>query len=206
MKLNTKLFDLTKWNTEMNPLERLALKLFNKSKAGYGAIKLTVEVAVVDKVSGERSQVKKKVCDVGTVQFMNLIAANVFASAQTSVCKDTGATATRSVPANSACTTIQVVAGTAGTTAAVTDYMLTTQSASTQGAQTAVIGTVNTSTGVMLITANMAAPGSTIVYKEIGIYLTANAFIFCVARDYNGSGWSVDTSHYLAVTYTLTPS
>ena len=185
-------------------LERLSNSFIGKAIL-HGAIKLKVEVAVVDYKTGERSQVWRKTCDVGTVQFMQCIAATIFATVQTTVVKDTGNTA-RTVASGAAFTVQQVVAGTAGTTAAVTDYQLTTQSASTQGAQTATIGTVNTSTGVMLITANMAAPASTIVYKEIGLYATAGTYVFCLARDYNGSGWSVDTSHYLAVTYTLTPS
>ena len=142
----------------------------------------------------------------GTVQLSQLMCANLFATTQTTVVKDTSNTA-RTVSANSATSVIQIVAGTAGTTAAVTDYQLNTQSASTQGAQTATVSAVNTSTDVFTLTANMAAPGSgSIVYKEVGIYLTCATYVFCVARDYNGGGWSVDTTHYLAVTYTVTIS
>jgi len=197
--------DLSKWNDEMSPTEKKLMELFERSKAGKGAIKLKVEVAVVDIKTGERSQIKEKLCDVGTVQLMQAICATIFASVQTGVVKDTDNTA-RTIASGADFTVQQVVAGTAGTTAAVTDYQLTTQSGGTQGAQTATIGVVNTSTGVVLITANMAAPASEITYKEIGLYVTAGTYVFCLARDYNGTGWVVDTSHYLAVTYTLTPS
>ena len=179
--------------------------LFKPFKKGNVHIKC--HVAVVDKETGEKSQVFEDDTHGGTVQLSNLICANILGAAQTSVCKDTGGTTTRSIPANSATSAWQIVAGTAGTTAAVTDYQLNTQQGSTQGAQTPTVNAVNTSTGVFTVTANMAAPGSgTIVYKEVGIYVTANGFVFCIARDYNGSGWSVDTTHYLAVTYTVTIS
>lgn len=197
--------NLSKWDTEMTAEEKALALLFEASQAGKGSIKVQVEVAVVDKVTGQRTQVKKKLCDVGTVQFMQAIAAKVFASVQTNVVKNTSNT-TQTIAANEDTSLVQVVAGTAGTTAAVTDYQINTQSGGGQGAQTATIGTVNTGTGVLQITANMAAPASEITYKEIGIYITSNTQVFCLARDYNGTGWVVDTSHYLAVTYTLTPS
>lgn len=196
---------LCKWEDEMTPHELALLDLFNKVNAGKGALKLMVEVAVVDKITGLRSQVKRKMCDVGTVQFMQLIAGTVFNTTQSNVIKDTTNT-TRTHTAGDNITAVNVVAGTAGTTAAVTDYQINTKSGGGQGTQTGSVGAVNTGTGVLQITANMAAPGSTIVYKEIGIECVANTYNYLVARDYNGTGWSVDTSHYLAVTYTLTPS
>lgn len=171
-----------------------------------GACHLKVNVAVVDKVTGQRSQEFEDDVHGGTVQLSQLLCANILGATQTTVVKDTGNTA-RTVSANSATSIIQMVAGTAGTTAAVTDYALTTQSSSTQGAQTATVSAVNTTTDVFTVTANMAAPGSgTIVYKEVGIYLTCATFVFCIARDYYSAGWSVDTTHYLVVTYTVTIS
>ncbi len=172
-----------------------------------GKVHIKVQVDVVNKKTGK---VEKRWIDNyngGTVQLSNLIAANIFGAAQTSVCKDTGGTATRTVAANSATSAWQIVAGTGGTTAAVTDYVLGTQVANQQGIQTPTVSAVNTSTDVFTLTANMAAPSSgTTVYKEVGIYVTAATYVFCVARDYNSGGWSVDTVHYLAVTYTVTIS
>jgi hypothetical protein len=170
-----------------------------------GNIKLSYRVAVVDKNTGEESQVYEGP-DPGTVQLSNLMCANIFNTAQTSVCKDTGGTTTRTVGANSATSVVQIVAGTDATGAAVTDYKLNAQSAAGAGAQTATVNVVNTGTGVFTLTANMAAPASQIVYAEIGIYLTCATYVFCVARGTAGGTWTVDTSHYLAVTYTVTPS
>ena len=145
--------------------------------------------------------------DPGTVQLSNLMCANILNTAQTSVCKDTGGTATRTVGANSATSALQIVAGTDTTAAAVSDYRMNAQSSGGQGAKTPTVNVVNTSTGVFTITANMDAPSpSTIVYGEIGIYVTAATYVFCIARGTSGGTWSVDTSHYLAVTYTVTPS
>lgn len=171
-----------------------------------GNIKLSYRVAVVDKVTGEESQVYEGP-DPGTVQLSNLICANILGAAQTSVCKDTGGVTTRSIPANSATSAWQIVAGTDTTGAAVTDFALNAQSSGGQGAKTPTVNVVNTGTGVFTVTANMDAPSpSTILYGEIGIYVTANTFVFCIARGTAGGTWSVDTSHYLAVTYTVTPS
>jgi hypothetical protein len=133
--------------------------------------------------------------------------AQIFDTTQTTVVKDTGGTS-RTVSANSTVSAVNIVAGTGGTTAAVTDYQLGTQVTSPAGAgsQAATVNTVNTSTGVVTLTANMNGPSSSTTYKEIGIYITIGSYVFQVARDYNSSGWSVSTTQYLAVTYTITPS
>ena len=171
-----------------------------------GDVHLKVKVAVINKETGKEEQVFVDDEHGGTVQLSQIICANVLGATQTTVVKDTGGVA-RTVTAGTGPTLVQVVAGTAGSAAAVTDYTLNTQVGSTQGAQTATVGTVNTSTDVFTVTANMAAPGSgTTVYKEVGIYVTISTFVFCIARDYNSGGWSVDTLHYLAVTYTVTIS
>jgi hypothetical protein len=171
----------------------------------YGRFKLTYRVSVKDSITGEESQVYEGP-DPGTVQLSNLMCANILNTAQTGVCKDTGGTATRTVGANSSTSALQIVAGTDTTGAAVTDYKLNSQSGGGQGAQTPTVNVVNTTTGVFTITANMSAPGAQIVYGEIGIYVTAATYVFCIARGTAGGTWTVDTSHYLAVTYTVTPS
>ena len=176
-------------------------------KAGYGSLKFNLRVAVVDKETGEESQVYVKENDVGDVQLTQMMCANLFDTTQTTVVKDTGGTA-RTVSANTAITGVNIVAGTGGTTAAVTDYQLGAIVSSPAGAgtQAATVGTVNTTTGVVLLTANMNGPSSTTTYKEIAIYVTTASYTFQVARDYYSSGWPVSTTQYLAVTYTITPS
>ncbi len=171
-----------------------------------GDVHLKVRVAVVDKKTGEESQVFVDDEHGGTVQLSQLICAQLLLSTQTTVVKDTGNTA-RTVSANSTITAVNVVAGTGGTTAAVTDYVLGAPVANQQGNQTATVSAVNTSTDVFTVTANMAAPSSgTTVYKEVGVQIVTGGFTFQAARDYNAGGWSVDTVHYLAVTYTVTIS
>jgi hypothetical protein len=173
-----------------------------------GKVHVKCRVAVVNKETGKEEEVWIDNYHGGTVQLSNLIAANILGAAQTSVCKDTAGTATRTVAANSATSAWQIVAGTAGTTAAVTDYQLNTQYTTVAGcgAQTPTVNAVNTSTDVFTVTANMQGPPATVVYKEVGIYVTAATYVFCIARDYNSGGWSVDVLHYLAVTYTITIS
>jgi hypothetical protein len=166
--------------------------------------KVKLRVAIVNKQTGKEDYVTEFE-DPATVQFSDLVCANMLNTTETTCVKDTGGTS-RTVSANSATSTVQVVAGTDTTAAAVTDYKLNAQSGGGQGAQTATANTVNTSTGVFTVTANMAAPASTIVYGEIGIYLTCATYVFCICRGTAGGTWSVDTSHYLAVTYTFTPS
>lgn len=187
---------------------------------GYGALKFQVEVAVMDKATGKVSKIPRKWWqiwkpklvdniwrkkgDVGDVQFVQLIAAWL-GSAQSSCVKNTSGTA-ESISAGATPTAVNVVAGTGGTTAAVTDYTLGAQVSGGPGSQTATIGAVNTTTGVLQITANMQGPASATTYKEIGIYLTISSYTIQICRDYNSSGWSVSTTQYLSVTYTLTPS
>jgi hypothetical protein len=170
-----------------------------------GKVKLDVEVAVVDKNTGERSQIYKGP-DPGTVQLSQLMCANILNTTQTTVVKDTTNTA-RTVSANTAITGVNIVAGTGTGAGAVTDYTLSAKSATGQGTKAGTIGAVNTTSGAFTITANMDAPsGSTIVYGEIGIEVTTASYSFLIARGTTGGTWSVDTSHYLAVTYTITPS
>src|SRR5208337_427631 len=163
-------------------------------------IKLRYRVSVVDVKTGkeEEGQTYESGDDPGTVQLSNLMCANILNTAQTGVCKDTGGTGTRTVGANSATSALQIVAGTDTTGAAVSDYKLNSQSGGGQGAQTPTVNVVNTTTGVFTITANMSAPGAQIVYGEIGIYVTAATYVFCIARGTAGGTWTVDTSHYLA--------
>jgi hypothetical protein len=177
------------------------------AKALYGALKFNLRVSVIDSETGEESQVWEKIGDVGDVQLVQLICAQIFATSQSSCVKDTGGTL-RTISAGSSVTAVQIVAGTGGTTAAVTDYQLGTIVSSPAGAgtQTATVNTVSTTAGTVTLTANMNGPSSATTYKEVGIYVTIATYTVQVARDYNSGGWSVSTTQYLAVTYTITPS
>ena len=164
-----------------------------------------VRVSVKSILTGEESQVQEW-DDPGSVQLMQILEANLLDSAQGAVVKDTGGTS-RSFSANTSITGINVVAGTDTTAAAVTDYKLNAQSSNGQGSQAGTVGSVNTTTGVFTVTANMSAPSSgSIVYGEVGLQVTTASYTFSIARGTTGGTWSVDTVHYLAVTYTQTPS
>lgn len=173
-------------------------------REGYGSVKFNVNVAVIDQQTGMRTQIWEKINDVGDVQLVQLLCANLFGAAQSAVKDITGTN--RSVAANSAVTAIQIVAGTGGAAAVVTDYKLGAIVPGGQGTQNATVNTVDTTTGAVTLTANMLAPASTITYKEIGVYVTIGGNTFQVARDYNDTGWTVTTMQYLQVTYTITPS
>lgn len=171
-----------------------------------GKLKVAIRVSVKDKNTNEESQVWTDEHDIGTVQQTQIFEAQLLNKTQTTAVKDITGTA-ETVSANSTISAVDVVAGTGGTTAAVTDYVLGAQSSDGQGSQAATVNAVSTSTGVFTVTANMSAPSSgTIVYHEVGITITIGSYTFLITRDYNGTGWSVDTTHYLAVTYTITPS
>jgi hypothetical protein len=172
---------------------------------GCGALKFNLRVSVVDKETGEESQVFEKIGDVGDVQLVQMLCAQLFNTTQTSVVKDTGGTL-RTISAGNATTAVYIVAGTGGTTAAVTDYQLGTQATGSTGNQTATVNAVSTSAGTVTLTANMQGPASNTTYHEVGIYIANSSYTIQVARDYNSTGWAVTTTQYLAVTYTITPS
>jgi hypothetical protein len=165
-----------------------------------------LRVAVKDKITGEEKLVWEDiVSDPATQQMAQIFQALFLNTAQSSSVKDTGGTS-RSVAAQAAASAPTVVAGSGGTTAAVTDYKLGFQVSGNQGSQPATPGSISGwsgSTGSFTITANMAAPSSgTIVYTEVGITITIGGYVFLIARYYYSSGWSVGTTNYLAITYT----
>jgi hypothetical protein len=175
------------------------------SDSPKGQICIKVRVAVVDKKTGEESQVHESTRDMSVANFIYLSIDNIFGRAQVAV-DITGTN--RSITANTAVTAVNVVAGTGTTSPLWSDYALQTPVSGGAGSATAIIGAYSGSgsSGSFTISGNMSSPNSTTVYHEVGIYLTLSGYQFMIAHDVSATGWSVDTSHYLAVTYTITQS
>lgn len=150
--------------------------------------------------------------DMGLYAFAAALIANVFDTANTATSvPDTGDTS-RSWAANSATSALQLVAGSGVTAPSFGDYQVQTQLATTSGTAAAVVGTTitnNGTNGTFTITGTFTnGTGSNATYGNIGIYLTANAFVFMVAHDQTngGSGYVVSATGTVAVTYTVTVS
>jgi hypothetical protein len=180
-------------------------------------MRVSCKVEVIDKETGKVVQSTETPCDLGTLQLAQIMCANMLNSGFGSAAiYDTSGTQ-RAFSANTAITGVNVVAGTGSgaestghaTAAAVTDYALGAIVSGGQGTQAATIAPPSGwsgSSGTFTITANMNAPGSNMIYYEVGIYITTASYTFMIAHNVNTSGWSVSTTQYLAVTFTQTIS
>ena len=150
--------------------------------------------------------------DMGLYAFAASLIANVFNQSNTATSvPDTGNTS-RSWAANSAVSALSLVAGSGVTGPTFPDYVIDTAIAGGSGTATPTVGTTITSlgsSGTFLITGTFTnSSGSNKTYGNVGIYVTANTYVFMLAHDQtNGaSGYVVSNSGTVALTYTITVS
>lgn len=116
-----------------------------------------------------KGTVTKEFDDLVTAQGAAFLISNVLDTAQS--IQDTSNTA-RAIGANTATGTIQIVAGTGTTAAAVTDYNLQAQSSGTSGYVAASVGnpTESGTSGSFTVTGTITnSSGASITYSEVGV-------------------------------------
>lgn len=150
--------------------------------------------------------------DMGLYAFAAALIANVFDTANTASSVPDTSNTSRSWAANSAMSALSLVAGSGVTTPAFGDYVIDTAIAGGSGTATPTVGatiTNLTTSGTFLITGTFTnSSGSNKTYGNIGIYVTANTFVFMLAHDLTngGSGYVVSNLGTVAATYTVTVS
>lgn len=137
--------------------------------------------------------------DLGTKQFAQFVQNNILDTAESVT--DTGGTS-RSLSANSATSSVNIVAGIGTSAANFTDHALTTPTAGSSGT---IAGTVNAiSSNTFTVTGTITnTSGSTINYAEVGITVVSATYTFLLTHDVF-SALGVSNNGTLAITYTAT--
>ena len=166
----------------------------NRRQRRQVGLKVRVKVVARDKngrVTGTRYH------DMAVTGIAQFIQANIYATAES--IKDTG-NASRAIGANTATSTVQIVAGTGTSGPTFADIALGTPTAGSSGYIAATVnalaGSSFTLTGTITNTS-----GNTVNYSEIGITIVAGGWTFLLAHDVF-TALPVSQNGTLGVTYT----
>lgn len=173
-------------------------KAFLSSRMPFqGGLRISgLEIVARDKDGNITGTVKRDA--LATKQFAQLVQLGILATNET--IKDTGGTSNSETTAATTGSAPTVVAGTSGTAATVSDFVLGTQTESQAGTINAYSG--SGSSGSFTVTATITA-GAARAYQEVGLVVTVNAHTYLICRD-TFTTLNVSSGGTLSVTYTLT--
>jgi hypothetical protein len=142
--------------------------------------------------------------DIAVEAFANWVQVNILNSTVSNPFKDTGGT-NRSPSANTAVTAVNIRAGSGVSAPLFADFAIESPLAGGSGFNTATINAIGA--GNFTVTSTITnSSGGNLTYGNVGIEITANAFVYLLTHDQTnaGVGYLVSNLGTVAVTYTIT--